>query len=97
MPVDRSEECGRLAADCLVTARQTSDLKIRVFLVEMAQKWLDRVDFADRQNADQHRVIQEAIGDQLRQLHRLTNALPPHLLALLATLNGGAGGRNGEA
>jgi hypothetical protein len=38
---DRSDEFRKAAAGCLEMARATSDPNTRVFLLAMAQKWLD--------------------------------------------------------
>jgi hypothetical protein len=41
MPRKRSRERRRLAARYLALANQTVDPKVRLFLIEMAQRWFD--------------------------------------------------------
>jgi hypothetical protein len=91
-----------LASECLAAAQQAPDAQLRTFLVEMAQRWLDLAELAelaelaDRAAWNQHRTVQAAIGEQLKALYKLSHALPPHFLALLAQLNAKIGEQNGE-
>jgi hypothetical protein len=41
MAYDRSQDRRQIAGECLVLARQTSDLSVRASLLDMAQKWLE--------------------------------------------------------
>ena len=89
MPGDRSRKYRRLASECLVLARQTSDTKVRASLITMAQRWLTQSELAEHDAYTlslRRRAIQAAIGEELRTLYGLRTCLPPHLLALLAQL-----------
>ena len=98
MPGDRSREHRRLATECLTLARQTSDAKVRVSLLEMAQRWFTLAELAERDAYTlllRRRAIQAAIGEELNTLYRVSRCLPPYLLALLAQLKA-ASEENGE-
>jgi hypothetical protein len=90
MPGDRSPEYRRLAAECLVLARESSDSRVGASLAYMAQNWLDLAELAER-HADsrslRHCAIAAAIGAELKFMYGLPHSLPPHFLALLAQLN----------
>jgi hypothetical protein len=82
----RSREYRRFAAECLAMARRNSHAQTRALLIEMAQRWVGLAELAER-NSVNHRAMLDAIGRELRALHRRSRALPPHILALLAALN----------
>jgi hypothetical protein len=85
MVSDRPGKYRRLAAECLTLARQTFDETARASLLAMAQTLLDLAEF--HQRSAQYHVVRTAIGKELKSLYRLSDCLPPHLLALLAQLN----------
>ena len=90
MPGDRSQEYRRLAVECLVLARESSNSKVGASLVSMAQNWLDLAELTEY-NADsrspRRRAIAAAIGAELKIVYGLPRSLPPHFLALLIQLN----------
>jgi hypothetical protein len=85
-----SRELRRVAAECLVTARQTFDLGIRASLVDMAQRWLERAecsDYTGRNDALRHRALAAAIGQELRTIYKVPENIPHRLLAILIQLD----------
>jgi hypothetical protein len=87
MSADQARDYRRFAAECLAVARKSSP-QVHANLIAVAQNWLDLADCAERR-ALNHHAIQALIGEQLRELYKISSALPPHLLALLAQLNHG--------
>jgi hypothetical protein len=74
-----------MAAECLAVARQTSDSGVRASLVEMAQKWLDLAERSEYDGWNESlrlRALEAAIGQELRALYELPQALPHRLLTL---------------
>jgi hypothetical protein len=89
MAGDRSREYRGLASECLLLARKTCDAKVRASSLLMAQKWIDLAELAEHDACNQslrRHGIRVAIGEQLKALYRVSGALPPHFLALLAQL-----------
>jgi hypothetical protein len=79
-----------MAAECLAVARRTSDSGVRASLVEMAQKWLDLAERSEYDGWNESlrlRALEAAIGQELRALYELPQALPHRLLTLLMQLN----------
>jgi hypothetical protein len=75
----------------LAIARQTSDAKVRAFLLDMAQKWLDLAELCEQEAWNQTlrvRTLRAAIGEELRMHYELPKELPHWLLALLVQLGG---------
>jgi hypothetical protein len=73
----------------LAIARQTSDAKVRAFLLDMAQKWLDLAELYEQEARNQTlrvRSLRAAIGEELRMHYELPKELPHRLLALLVQL-----------
>jgi hypothetical protein len=70
MPVDRSRERRRLAAECLAAAKTASDYQARAVLVEMAQKWLEAAELSEHDEAWneslRRRALEAAIGQELQ-------------------------------
>ena len=90
MPGDRSRERRRLAAQCLAVAKQTADLQVRAFLLEMAQKWIDLAELCEHDGWNEAlrlRALQAAIGKELRAQYELPRELPHRILTLLMQLN----------
>jgi hypothetical protein len=91
MAGDRSRELRRFAAECLALAQQISDLRVRVYLLEIAQKRIDLADLSEHDTwneAVRLRALQAAIGEQLRAQHELPRELPHRILTLLMQLDG---------
>jgi hypothetical protein len=90
MSGDRSRERRRLAAECLASARQTSDLRVRASLLEMAQKWIDLAELCEHDAWNESlrlRALQAAIGQELRAQYKLPQELTHRILTLLMQLN----------
>jgi hypothetical protein len=90
MAGDRSRELRRLAAECLILARQTSDLGVRASLLEMAQKRIDLAELSEHEAWNEVlrlRSLQAAIGEKLRVQYELPRELPHCMLTLLMQLN----------
>jgi hypothetical protein len=91
MPGDRSQEFRHLATEWLTVARQASEAEGRASLLFTAQKWLElaeRVEHEPYALSLQHRAIQMAIGEGLRNLYRVSPDVPRDFLAVLARLDG---------
>jgi hypothetical protein len=100
MSSERSREQRRLAAGCLAIAKQTSDAKVRAFLLDMAQKWLDLAELCEQEAWNQTlcvRTLRAAIGEELRMHYELPKELPHRLLALPSKYLGGAAGKSLDA
>ena len=97
MAGDRSQQYRSLAAECIAMARQASDAQLRASFVHLAQVWIDLAELAehDPYQTLRHRVIEAAIGEELKRLYRLSDSIPPHLLAILVQLNEGNEAQNG--
>jgi hypothetical protein len=87
MPAKRSREWRRLAAQCLAVAKQTDDVQVRTTLVEMAQRWFELAQRAEQESRNL-RVLQAAIGQELRTLYAVPHHLPHKVLAVLIQLSG---------
>ena len=90
MADNRSRELRRLVAECLTSARKTSDLQVRASLLEMAQKRLDLAELCEHDawnEALRLRALQAAIGRELRVQYGLPRELPHGILTLLMQLN----------
>jgi hypothetical protein len=90
MPGDRSRERRRLSAECLALAQQISDVSARALLLEMAQKWLDSAELAERNRCNESlrlRALEAAIGQELHALYELPQELSHRMLTLLMQLN----------
>ena len=83
---DQAREYRRLAAECLAVARKTSASQLHANLIDIAKKWGALAERAERE-ALHCQTAQALIGEQLRDLYKTSNAMPPHLLALLAQLD----------
>ena len=91
MAGDRSRELRRLAADCLSLAQQTSDLRVRASLLDMAQKRISLAELSEHDSWNEAlclRALQAAIGEELRVQSELPRELPHRILTLLMQLNG---------
>jgi hypothetical protein len=44
MTYDHSQDRRQFAAECLVLAREAKDPNLRIALLDLAQKWLERAD-----------------------------------------------------
>jgi hypothetical protein len=89
MSSDQSGERRRLAAACLALARQSSDLKTRVFLLDMAQKWLDLAELSEHDGWNEAlrvRALQAGIGEELRTHYKLQQELPHWIFTFLMQL-----------
>jgi hypothetical protein len=88
MVPDRSRGHRRRAAECLVRAKQATELPVRASLIAMAQKWLDLAERAenDRGTPPLSALVVD-VGHELRAVYELPRDLPHHLLALLIQLN----------
>ena len=90
MARDRSRERRRLASECLALARQTADSRGRIFLLDVAQKWIDLAELSEHNawnDALRLRAVQAAIGRELRNQYYVSPDLPHCMLALLMQLN----------
>ena len=90
MAGDPSRERRRLAAECLALAKQADDVRARVSLLAMAQKWLDLAELSEHDAWNQSlrlRALQAAIGKEVRALYELPQELPHGILTLLMQLN----------
>jgi hypothetical protein len=90
MAGDRSRELRRLAAECLILARQTSDSPVRMSLLEMAQKRLDLAELSEHDawnEALRLRALQATIGKEFRARYELPQGMTHQILALLIQLN----------
>jgi hypothetical protein len=79
-----------MAAECLVVAKQTSDLRVRASLLELAQKWVDLAELSEHAGPSEGPGLgacEAAIGAELRTLYKPPRSLPPRLFALLIQLN----------
>jgi hypothetical protein len=91
MAGDRSRELRRFAAECLTLARQTSDLRVRAPLLEMAQKRIDLAELSEHDAWNETlrlRALQAAIGEKVRAQYELPRGLSHRILTLLMQLNG---------
>ena len=91
MAGDRSRELRRLAAECLALARQTSDLRVRASLLDMAQKRIGLAEISEYDTWNEAlrlRALQAAIGEKLRAQYELPRELPHWALTLLMQLDG---------
>jgi hypothetical protein len=91
MAGDRSRELRRFAAECLALAQRISDLRVRVYLLEIAQKRIDLAELGEHDTLNEAlrlRAIQAVIGEQLRVEYELPRELPHSILTLLMQLNG---------
>jgi hypothetical protein len=90
MSGNRSRAQRRLAAAYLAVAKQTSDVRARASLLEIAQQWLALAEHCEHDTWNQTlrlRALQEAISKELRGQYELPNELPHQLLTLLMQLN----------
>jgi hypothetical protein len=90
MSVYRSRERRRHGAECLAAAKQTSNFRVRAFLVEMAWKWFDLAELDEWDNLHQAlslRAIQTKIGQELRAQYELPYELPHGIVTLLMQIN----------
>jgi hypothetical protein len=90
MAGDRSRELRRFAAECLALARQTSDLRVRASLLEIAQKRIDLAELGEHDTSNEAlrlRALQAAIGEKLRVQFALPRELPHRILTLLVQLD----------
>src|ERR1700732_2955581 len=82
MAGDRSRELRRFAAECLALAQQILDLRVRVYLLEIAQKRIDLAELSEHDTwneATPLRTLQTAIGEKLRvQLELPREPTTPH-------------------
>jgi len=79
-----------MAAECLALAKQADDVRARVSLLAMAQKWLDLAELSEHDAWNQSlrlRALQAAIGKEVRALYELPQELPHGILTLLMQLN----------
>jgi hypothetical protein len=101
MSDDRSPDRRERAVEYLTFAQQIADPKIRVSVLGMAQKWLDRAELSDaelhREDASDKalrlRAIQTQIGRELRTRLGLPRELPPRIFTALMQLDSGRGSR----
>jgi hypothetical protein len=77
-----------MAAQCVRSASQTSDLQFRACLLAIAQQWLDLASEEDGLWLS-YRLIETTIGYELRDQFELPQELPDRMLALLLQLDGG--------
>ena len=91
MAGDRTRELRRFAAECLALAQQISDLRVRVYLLEIAQKRIDLAELSEHDiwnEATRLRALQTALGEKLRVQLELPRELPHRILTLLMQLDG---------
>ena len=86
MSLESAREYRCLAAECLAVARKTSTPQLHANLIDIANKWRALAERAERE-ALYCEAAQALIGEQLRDLYKISNAMPPHLLALLSQLD----------
>ena len=71
-------------------ARQTSDLRVRASLLEIAQKRIDVAELGEHDTSNEAlrlRALQAAIGEKLRVQFELPRELPHRILTLLVQLD----------
>jgi hypothetical protein len=90
MAGDQSRELRRFAAECLALAQQISDLGVRTYLLEIAQKRVDLAELGEHDTSNEAlrlRALQTAIGEKLRVQFELPRELPHRILTLLVQLD----------
>jgi hypothetical protein len=91
MPGDQSRDFRHLATEWLTLARRASEAQGRASLLFTAQKWFELAEGVEHEPdalSLQHRAIQMAIGDELKNLYAVSADVPPDFLAVLARLDG---------
>ena len=72
-------------------ARQYADAESRSHLIDIAQRWLELAEHAERDLAKHYlrcRSIEAVIGEELRRLYEPAPYMPPQLSTLLSRLDG---------
>jgi hypothetical protein len=96
MQGDRSREFRRLGSKWLTLAHQASEAQGRLSLLFTAQRWFELAERAEHETDTvslRCRAIQMAIGEELKNVYGVSLRVPPDLLAVLARLDEGTGGK----